>query len=235
MVYIIKYKSKLYKIIEISTEIFSIINSISIIENSKNLTIGNSAFKSSDQILTIPTSIFKNSYVKNIKIECSKLLTISNKSFYHSQINSFEATSDQIEIGDECFSSFYLQKLIINCAKLKIGKSCFINCSSLSEISLKGLKQIKIGTSTFNGCKFLKKICISAEYLELSDFNFIDTNQLQSIELNCKEKLTISQHSFDNCTSLTTLVIKNESNEDLIISKDIFNNCKSLILMHAKV
>ncbi|KAK8884115.1 hypothetical protein M9Y10_043220 [Tritrichomonas musculus] len=165
--------------------------------------IGNEAFSNCSSLtsIIIPQTIFliENAAFKNCvklkKIEIgTKYLSPENKSLVH-----VICSKDQLkEIGSNAFyncSSLVSFRVPQSC--LSIGKSAFMDCKNLSKISFKKPKLKTILPRTFYNCTSLTsfKICDLA-YQD----NYVDEIQF-----------SVGTDSFMNCSSLTEVIIEDES------------------------
>lgn len=140
-----------YNIVEICDHAFShcfTVKNIIIPPNSSIRRIGNYAFEYSslvnieintNQNITIQIETFINcNSLKKVIINSSQSLIISNNCFNKSTIEEFEASGNQVEICNDCFSNSkdFCSLRIASKEKLRIGQNIFNNCISLKTISI---------------------------------------------------------------------------------------------------
>lgn len=180
-----------------------------------------------------------------------EITDIYQDAFKSSKVTEIFVKTD-LKIGDSCFSdSNELKTAKFECNKLTIGNTCFLNCSSLSNISFSGTTEADFGSQIFNGCSQLKffeiqcgdhsKICIgdecfvgalslesirlSADSIELVNNAFKNCEALQKLEIECKNKLSISKELFEGCGSLENVVFKAST---LNLLESCFGNLQNL-------
>lgn len=182
-------------------------NSISIQEvilNSKDVIIGKMCFKECKELSSIK---FLN--IQNLKIGSYSFQGYLNFTDIHI------VTSNEIDLGDYCFSGSYnLQKVVFNCKELKIGNNCFMNCCYLKSLSFENLQNAEIKSHAFSGCNSLTQFNISvSSKLILCNNCFCGASNLISASF-ASNTIMIGDYVFNYCNKLNNVKIR--SNEKYI-------------------
>lgn len=159
----------------------------------------------------------------------SKLYSLNSKSSFLTVINSYSILgceslrkieinkSHELTLKDFCFSdAANLQSVEIDCNEITIGGNCFFNCPLLSHLKFKNAKKITICTNSFNECPNLNEILAN------------NANKLVLI-INKNESIESSEKNFKlfkNCDSIASVVIKSESNIDILSHLLLNIGCK---------
>ena len=88
-----------------------------------------------------------------------------------------------------------------------IGNSAFIECKSLSSITIPD-SVISIGDATFQGCSSLSSITISSSVTSIGGYAFSRCTALSSITIP-NSVTSVGEGAFFNCTSLSSITIPN--------------------------
>jgi hypothetical protein len=124
-----------------------------------------------------------------------------------------------------------------NCSALKsicipasieiIGKECFENCSSLSQIIFQsGSRITRLGGEVFGRCSLLTSICIPANVKSIGAGCLCKCRSLVEVSFEPGSKLTrIECEAFIGCISLPSFVIPAQLE---VIAHEVFSGCRSL-------
>lgn len=229
------------------------ITSITIPENSKLTSIGNGAFRGCTGLtsITIPESV--TSIGNWAFYDCYSLTAV--------HINSIEAWY-KISFKDDYYSNplYYANNLYLNGELVtelvipdeltSIGERAFVNCSSLTTITIPENSQLtRIGNGAFYGCVSINEIHISSleqwltiNYGNASSHPNCDASNVKlyiddwtgTYELNriiIPSNITvIPAYAFRNCTGITYLSIHSSVTE---IGSYAFKNCSGLTEIHS--
>ena len=106
---------------------------------------------------------------------------------------------------------------------VKIGKSAFGGCSSLTSITIPD-SVTEIVSSAFRGCSSLTSITIPDSVTEIGSYAFYGCSSLTSITIP-DSVTTIGDFAFRGCSSLTSITIPDSVTE---IGEYAFSSCSSL-------
>ncbi len=116
-----------------------------------------------------------------------------------------------------------IKNVIIENGVTTIGKSAFINCSTVNTVTIPE-SIITIDETAFAGCTDLTNLNIPESVTTIGESAFRGCSGLTSI--NIPQKITnIAKGTFNGCSGLTSL---NLPNNLTIISESAFNNCSNL-------
>jgi hypothetical protein len=103
-----------------------------------------------------------------------------------------------------------------------IGKAAFLNCSSLTAISIP-IGPTNIDESTFQNCTGLKSITLPPNIISISKNAFSGCSSLKSIKLP-KSVISIGNTAFKDCAVFDSIVVKNTVPVDLTLVQNVFQN-----------
>ena len=116
-----------------------------------------------------------------------------------------------------------IKSVVIEEGITRIGSGAFIQCSSLTDVSIPN-SVTSIGSYAFRECSSLKKINIPNSVTSIGSCAFYFCTSL--VELNIQDGIvTIADNAFVNCSSLTHIDIPNSVTN---IGENAFNGCTSL-------
>ena len=104
-----------------------------------------------------------------------------------------------------------------------IGNSCFINCSSLSNVSFPNSLNV-IGNSAFENCESISSITIPSNVTSIGYRAFMNCNSLTSVNIEADDIL-IGENGFYKCSSLTSVTVNSSA---VTMYGNVFNDCISL-------
>ena len=169
------------------------------------------AINKKDSIFVLPKTVkeigvYAFGFVKHLKmVKISEgLEVIGKEAFYTSDIEEIILPNSLKFINDSAFDCcFSLRKLVFPKSLVRLGKSVFSNCHSLSEIDVtntimdvtsfqfshcQSLKEIilpssitLIGYGMFTGCTLLNKINIPENVTEIQDYAFEECKNLEEV------------------------------------------------------
>ena len=131
-----------------------------------------------------------------------------------------------------------MKKVRISAFDISIGDECFKNCSLLKNFEIKEANKIKLGTSSFHGCKNLDDVFISSSYMtKIEEKCFCDATNVKNLILNAK-RVFIKSESFKRCSSLKTIkivsmkknVTENNDNENAGFSYSSYSNIENIMI-----
>jgi hypothetical protein len=104
---------------------------------------------------------------------------------------TFEPGSKMSVLGQSAFACSSIQSIRIPSSVQIVPKSCFKNCSALSNLTFEpGCRISGFGESAFAGCSSLRSICIPSSIETLSASCFRDCARLRNIVLEAGCRLT---------------------------------------------
>jgi hypothetical protein len=116
-----------------------------------------------------------------------------------------------------------IKSVVIEEGITRIGSGAFIQCSSLTDVSIPN-SVTSIGSYAFRECSSLKKINIPNSVTSIGSCAFYFCTSL--VELNLQDGIvTIADNAFVNCSSLTHIDIPNTVTN---IGERAFDGCTSL-------
>ena len=116
-----------------------------------------------------------------------------------------------------------IKSVVIEDGVTRIGSGAFIQCSSLTDVSIPN-SVTSIGSYAFRECSSLKKINIPNSVTSIGSCAFYFCTSL--VELNIQDGIvTIADNAFVNCSSLTHIDIPNTVTN---IGERAFDGCTSL-------
>ena len=159
-------------------------------------------------ITQIPTAIFGNTGLENIKIP-DTVTSIGERSFADCTKLEKIIFSEKVETIDRraflgCTS---LKSISLPDSIISMGTEIFSGCTSLASVKLPN-KRVNIMSSTFEGCTSLTEIALPDTVTTIQDHAFKNCTALKTI--NWSKSITdIQSYAFENCDALTKLDIPN--------------------------
>ena len=159
-------------------------------------------------ITQIPTAIFGNTGLENIKIP-DTVTSIGERSFADCTKLEKIIFSEKVETIDRraflgCTS---LKSISLPDSIISMGTEIFSGCTSLASVKLPN-KRVNIMSSTFEGCTSLTEIALPDTVTKIQDHAFKNCTALKTI--NWSKSITdIQSYAFENCDALTKLDIPN--------------------------
>lgn len=204
---------------ESMTEIVGItdkgINSLDLIFPSDVTKISNISLSNST---TIKNIYFLNTNVvlNNVNLSCVSLETIDNLPSTLKSIpdNMFYGCSRLKTIGD------VENKITLPDSVTSIGVAAFSGCSSITNIDLSNIEDIK--QRTFENCNSLNNVIWNTSLNTIEDSSFIGCG-FEKIELP-ESVTTIGANAFTNNQKLTDVIVSDKT----IVDETAFNDCSKL-------
>ena len=240
----IENQSKLYKVVQISSESF-LSSTIELFKmfNDENITISQKSFENCNSLKTIIIEtkevihIEENNYSKlpNLELICMKGKQViidkncfnecfTSKLFTEKKLIRIEGTNN-ISIGNACFKKLdFLDQIELKSSKIIIGDDCFDECRYLSSFIISESYEFSLGKNQFKKCLNFQNIKLESAKIELATHCFSLSN-LTKVEIFCDE-ITIDKFGFSDLISIIEFSIRMSNN--VVIKANTFTGCHNL-------
>ena len=120
-------------------------------------------------------------------------------------VKSINIPGNYNELGDHAFDQAGIETVTTGVGVRKLGKCCFQNCTSLTQVALPvGMETV--GAYSFVGCKALKDLSIPYGVTTIEEHAFENLDALTSVRLPYTLK-TIGAYAFSDCNKIQSITI----------------------------